>query len=127
MGWENASRAPASAAFLKAASFTFHVTVVALCHPAVTLKLPRGQNKVEVALHGLAGSGGSNVPTSLRERAGAARRVLAAQGLEARRCLGSLAGTALSSQTAPSVWSTALATLRIFGSRLFVAESAKEP
>lgn len=126
MGWENASRAPASAAFLKA-SFTFHVTVVALCHPAVILKLPGGQNKVEVALHGLAGSGGSNVLTSLRERAGAARRVLAAQGLEARRRLGSLAGTALSSQTAPSVWSTALATSRIFGSRLFMADSAKEP
>ena len=28
----------------------FHVTVVALCHPAVILKLPGGQNKGELAL-----------------------------------------------------------------------------
>lgn len=51
----------------------FHVTVVALCHLAVILELPGGQNKAELALHGLAGSGGTNVLTSLRERAGAAR------------------------------------------------------
>lgn len=34
----------------------FPVTVVALCHPAVILKLPRGQDKGELVLRALAGS-----------------------------------------------------------------------
>lgn len=81
----------------------FHITVVALCHPAVILKLPGGQNKGGLAPHGPVGSGGANILTFLSEQAGDAR----CPGLDARRCLGSglypQAGTALSSQIAPSV------------------------
>lgn len=62
-------RAPALATFFKA---SFHITVVALCHPAEILKLPGGQNKGGLALRGLVGGRGANILTSLSEQAGAA-------------------------------------------------------
>lgn len=50
----------------------FHITVVAFCHLAVTLKLPEGQNKGEKR-PGLVRSGSANILTSLGGQAGAAQ------------------------------------------------------